>query len=87
MQAPEISFYDWQRQFSSEEACLKQLTRLRWPHRFQCPECGHDQGYSLKNRRLYECAHCHHQTSVTAGTLFHATKLPLTKWFWTIYWI
>jgi hypothetical protein len=26
-------------------------------------------------------------TMVTSGTLFHATKLPLTKWFWAIYWL
>ena len=41
---------------------------------------------SASGRVLYECAGCHYQSSVTAGTLFHATKLPLTKWFWAIYW-
>jgi len=35
----------------------------------------------------YECASCHRQTSVTSGTIFHATKLPLAKWFWAIYWV
>lgn len=87
MHAPQISFYDWQRRFCSEEACLKQITRVRWPHGFQCPGCGHDRGYFLQSRRLYECVQCHRQTSVTAGTLFHATKLPLIKWFWAIYWV
>jgi transposase-like protein len=41
----------------------------------------------LQARHVYECAHCHRHTSVTAGTLFHNTKLPLVKWFWCIYWM
>ena len=87
MRAPEISFYDWQHQFATEAACVTHLAQLRWPAGFQCPACGHDHGWLLPSRTLYECARCHRQTSVTAGTLFHATKLPLTKWFWAIYWV
>ena len=87
MHAPQISFFDWQRQFATEEDCLRHLARLRWPDGFQCPSCGHDHGCFLKSRRLYECTHCSRQTSVTAATLFHATKLLLTKWYWAIYWI
>ena len=30
----------------------------------------------------YECAACGRQTSVTAGTIMHGSKLPLTVWFW-----
>lgn len=33
----------------------------------------------------YQCAHCRHQVSITADTLFHATKIPLAKWFWATY--
>jgi hypothetical protein len=87
MKAPAISFYEWQQRFSSEAACLEHLARLRWPEGFICPRCGHEQGDLLSARGLYECARCHYQSSVTAGTLFHATKLPLTKWFWAIYWV
>ena len=78
MKAQETSFYDWQEKFSSADKCMAHLAKLRWPNGFQCPQCGHDR---------YECASCHRQTSVTSGTLFHATKLPLTKWFWAIYWM
>ena len=87
IKAPEISFYDWQRQYATDAACMEHLVRLRWPDGFQCPRCGHDHGWLLSSRPLYECGRCHRQTSVTAGTVFHATKLPLTKWFWAIYWI
>lgn len=87
MKAPEVSFYEWQQRFHNDEACLKQLIAMRWPQDFQCPRCGHDHGYLVHRRRLYECAGCRYHASVTAGTLFHATKLPLTKWFWAIYWL
>ena len=36
-------------------------------------------------RDSYQCHCCRHQTSLTAGTIFHATHLPLTTWFLAIY--
>jgi hypothetical protein len=54
---------------------------------FHCERCGHQKGWLLQTRHVYECAGCRHHTSVTAGTLFNNTKLPLVKWFWCIYWV
>ncbi len=51
------------------------------------PALCHDHGYYITTRSHYECGQCHKITSLTSGTLFHATKLPLTKWFWAIYWV
>lgn len=82
-----MSFDEWQRHFCSESACVKYLFSQRWPVGFSCPTCGHNGGYLLSARRLYECKNCHQQTSVTAGTVFHASKVRLTKWFWAIYWM
>ena len=87
MRAEEASFYEWQKKFSTDQKCIRHLMRLRWPNGFQCSHCGRDKGYMNAARNHYECASCHKQTSVTSGTLFHATKLPLTKWFWAIYWV
>ena len=87
MKAEETSFYEWQKRFSDERHCLEHLQALRWPDGFVCPHCGHDHGYQTGIQWRYECHQCHRQTTVTSGTLFHATKLPLTKWFWAIYWI
>lgn len=87
MKARTSSFWEWQQHFSGDRACLAELAKIRWPNGFQCPECGHDHGWLLNTRALYECSHCHRQTSVTAGTLFHARKVSLTQWFWAIYWV
>ena len=57
----------------------------RWKDGFACPKCQHHAYYYIKTRQLYECQACHFQTSITAGTLLHKTKLPLTTWFWAIY--
>ena len=76
---------DFQKAFSTDEQCEAALVQLRWPKGFICPNCGHDDGYELKERRLIQCAVCKRQTSVTAGTIFHKTHLPLTCWFRIIY--
>jgi transposase-like protein len=85
MQAETMSFWDWQQRFADETHCHQALVKLRWPEGFCCPRCHHPKGWLLHSRPVYECAHCHHQTSLTAGTLFHHTKLPLVKWFWALY--
>ena len=87
MQSKEVSFYEWQRRFSSEKKCLNHLLRQRWPNGFVCPRCQFQRGYLIARRRVYECVSCRRQTSVTAGTVFHSTKLPLSKWFWALYWV
>ena len=74
--------------FGDDRACLEHLKLVRWGanlERFECPDCGHERGWWLPRRRLMECAHCHKQTSVTAGTMFHRIRTPLWKWFWAIY--
>lgn len=76
------------RRFGTDEACLEHLRRVRWGpdlERFRCPECGHAHGWWLPRRSLVECARCHRQTSVTAGTVLHRRRTPLWKWFWAIY--
>ena len=71
--------------YGTEDQCHEMLYRWRWPNGFLCPHCGHDQCCQLTNRKLQQCNRCHRQTSVTAGTIFDSTKLPLTTWFLAIY--
>jgi transcription elongation factor Elf1/transposase-like protein len=85
MKMPVISLLEWQKKYGTERACIKTLTRVRWPQCFQCPACGSEKFSFISTRLLYQCSHCRHQVSITADTLFHATKVPLVKWFWAIY--
>ena len=76
---------EFQDRFDSETACEEFLFRWRWPEGFRCPRCGCWQATRLSTRRQYQCHDCRHQTSVTAGTALHKTKLPLRVWFWAIF--
>ena len=75
------SITDLFKEYGTEKQCEDALFKWRWPDKFCCSKCGSDSYCSLKTRRLYQCNHCHHQTSLTAGTIFEKTKLPLTTWF------
>ena len=75
---------EFQRQFATEEACERYLAACRWPDGFVCPQCQHRRAYTVALRR-WQCAGCRHQVSLTAGTVFHNTKTPLTIWFWAGY--
>jgi transposase-like protein len=78
---------EFQTKFASEEACQQYLADCRWPDGFVCRRCGHRRAYALAKQRCWQCASCRHQVSLTAGTVLHNTKTPLTLWFWAAYWM
>ncbi|MDA8325694.1 MAG: IS1595 family transposase [Nitrospiraceae bacterium] len=80
------SLQKFESQFSTEDACLKYLFDLRWPNGFTCPKCHSTRSWTT-NRHTYYCAACNHQTSVTAGTIFHGSRKPLRLWFSVIWYI
>lgn len=85
MKTPTISLLQWQKRFGTEKACVSAIAKYRWPSGFVCPSCSNKTAWYISSRKVYQCSKCRQQTSVTAGTLFHSTNLPLVKWFWAIY--
>jgi len=78
------SLSQFQAEFPDEAACAEFLIRRRWPAGFVCPTCRGCRAARLRSRAYtFECLGCGRQTSVTAGTILHRTKLSLTTWFWT----
>ena len=73
------------RDYGSEEQCRKALFSWKWPEGFICPQCSSKSYCALKTRPIFQCNSCHHQTSITSGTLFAGTKLPLQTWFLAIH--
>jgi len=69
-----------EKRFSSEEPCRAYLFSLRWPDGWICPRCGGRQSLQIR-RGLWRCNGCRHETSVTAGTVFQDSHLPLRSWF------
>lgn len=80
------SLPEFQRRFADETACVEYLAAARWPEGFECPACGGARAWRLSTKPFtWECAGCGKQTSVTAGTVMHGSKLELTVWFWAAY--
>ena len=71
--------------YGSEQQCREALAKVRWPDGFRCQGCGRTSHCHLKSRDVYQCNHCKRQESLTSGTLFAESKLPLRTWFLAIY--
>ena len=82
-----MSIFEFQKKFSNEKACKKYLLDLKWENGFSCKKCGYTKYRLAKKEFSRRCNKCNHEDSPTAGTLFHATKLSLRQWFWSIYWV
>jgi transposase-like protein len=80
-----LSKPEFESQYGTEAACREVLFRWRRPNGFECPVCGERRHSEVTSRRLFQCTACRRQTSLIAGTIFAATKLPLRIWFRTIY--
>ncbi|GAB1413870.1 MAG: IS1595 family transposase [Rhodocyclaceae bacterium] len=78
-----LSMTEFLDRYGSEEQCEAALAAARWPEGFRCPACGAaEHGTFVRGRRRYwQCCTCRHQSSALCGTIFEATKLPLTRWF------
>ncbi len=77
------SLLEIQKAFPNEFACAEFLFGRRRPSGFVCPKCDRGRAVLLKSRAwTYQCVACRRQTSITAGTVMHRSKLPLTVWFW-----
>src|SRR6476646_2075233 len=80
--------------FSDEDAARELLESLRWPNGAACPHCGGDNPYKLTpkatskrpgRKGLYKCRACRKQFTVTVGTIFESSHVPISKWLLAIH--
>jgi ribosomal protein L37AE/L43A len=78
-----LSMAQFMERYGTEEKCHAAVVALRWPGGFVCPECGETRHCTFERKGLtyWQCSACREQTTVMCGTIFEATKLPLTTWF------
>ncbi len=67
--------------FPTKDDCLDLLEKIRWKGKPTCPYCNSKNSTPYKTNRRHHCNTCNTSYSVTVGTIFHKTKLPLQKWF------
>src|SRR2546427_1524242 len=72
-------------EFADEKKSRAYLEGLRWPEGVACPRCKSAKVYRVLDRDQFDCNSCRYQFSVTAGTIFHDSHLPLWKWFLAVY--
>ena len=82
-----LSLPEFHLRFGTERQCEESLMAARWPSGFCCPRCGgrHASRFSRGDQRLWQCSACRVQTSLTAGTPFADSKLPLRLWYLAMY--
>ena len=77
---------EFRAQFSTEDACLDAIFKLRYGTLEVCPSCNESSAISkVTNRRCYQCSRCHSQFYPTAGTIFEKTRTPLVNWLFVIH--
>lgn len=81
------SLLEFQRAFPDEAACADYMERVRWPDGFVCPYCDTQRApYRFAARpEVLRCRACERDTSLTAGTIMHRSKVELQVWFWAAY--
>jgi ribosomal protein L37AE/L43A len=84
-----LSLTQFLAEYGTEPQCEAALEKFRWSQGFECPKCKARQHSTYRRGRVkvFQCSTCRTQTTLTEGTLFHSTKLPLTKWFQAMYFL
>ncbi len=78
-----ISLNNFLEKYGNEEQCEAAVEDARWPDGFRCPKCSSKDYYRYRRGsvKIFQCCSCRKQTTLTEGTIFHSSKLPLTRWF------
>lgn len=74
------------KKYSTNDKCLEEIKRLRWPNGIECRKCGKiTKHYKVKNRTSYACGLCGSHVYPLAGTIFEKTTTPLKLWFYAMF--
>lgn len=77
---------EFEDRFATEAACSAYVAQLRWPSGYRCLKCGTGRCWTTQPS-LMKCSQCGYKASVTAGTIFHRSHLPLRTWFRVMWWV
>lgn len=77
---------EFRARFPDDKSCRAYLEQVRWPAGPRCPRCPQAEVWAMK-APYYRCAACRHDFTVTAGTLFGDTRLPLSLWFEAMWYV
>jgi transposase-like protein len=81
MVRPKATLKQLMRDFDTDKECREVLETLRWPSGVCCLRCGSEKISRITTRKQFDCGDCRYRFSVTTGTIFHDSHLPLPTWF------
>jgi transposase-like protein len=84
MIAPKTTLDRLMKDFDTDAECRAGLEKLRWPSGVCCLRCGSEKISRITTRKQYDCGDCHYRFSVTSGTIFNDSHLPLPKGFMAV---
>jgi hypothetical protein len=81
------TFQQFQAEYPDDAACLAKLMEIQYGgSETHCQVCDkRTQFHPMSKRRAYACQECGHHIYPAAGTIFHKSPTPLTKWFFAMY--
>lgn len=82
-----MNLFEFARKFDTEEKCRAFLKDEREKHGIQCKNCDCREHFYLENKKQWQCRRCNYRTTLTSGTIFENTKLPIQKWMLAIFWM
>jgi hypothetical protein len=80
-----VDFEEFSRIYPNADSCYQFLAHLKWDNGYNCQKCGHDHSFSGHMPHSKRCSKCSYEESVTAFTIFHNTRIPITKAFYMIF--
>ena len=81
----EVNLMNLIERYRNEDKCRQYLEALKWHDGIKCPRCKSEKVSRIAKRNQFDCDECRYQFSVTAGSIFHDSHLPLWKWFLAVY--
>ncbi|MBK6264550.1 IS1595 family transposase [Marivirga sp. S37H4] len=76
----------FEKMFATEEQCLEYIKKIRYSNGYVCRKC-QNRDYWVNNRGVLKCRKCRDEISVTSGTIFHNSKLPMILVFRALWWM
>ena len=80
-----LSTYELMQMFPDEDAAVKYLAGILWPHGPVCPYCQSKEITTLQRKNYHRCRDCDKVFTIRVGTIFERSHIPLHKWLYAMY--
>ncbi|MBI1766902.1 MAG: receptor [Bacteroidetes bacterium] len=85
MHETQMDYGEFSTLYPDDLACYRFLERLKETKAFECQKCGNSKYSAGAQKFSRRCTKCGYNDSITANTLFHGVKFPITKAFYLTY--